>query len=135
MVLDKPGNVQIDVTLSIGGVVLSDKTTLTFTTANWNMPQAVTLKAIDDGLIDGAQSVVMTLSINDATTTTNAYDPLADIVIPVFQVSDDVPTIVTTTTGGIARNRSRQGKLFPYRFLISRHQASRCLSSPPIRLN
>jgi hypothetical protein len=101
LVLDKPGNVTLDVALSVNGVVQIDKTTLMFTTANWNVPQAVTLKAIDDDLIDGAESVVMSLSVNDAATTTNEFDALADIVIPVFNVNDDVPRILTAGVTGV----------------------------------
>jgi hypothetical protein len=101
VVLDKPGNVTLDLALSVNGVVQADKTTLTFTTANWNVPQAVTLKAIDDDLIDGAESVVMTLSVNDVATTTNEFDALADIVIPVFNVNDDVPRILTAGVTGV----------------------------------
>ena len=99
--LDKPGNVTLDVALSVNGVVHADKTTLTFTTANWNIPQAVTLKAIDDDLIDGAESVVMNLSVNDVATTTNEFDALPDIVIPVFNVNDDVPRILTAGVTGV----------------------------------
>jgi len=111
VVLDKPGNVTIDFSLSVGGVVLADKTTLTFTTANWNVPQALTLKAIDDDLIDGAESVVMTLSVNDAATTTNEFDALTDIVIPVFNVNDDVPSIVTTGGTGITVTEGAAGQV------------------------
>ena len=99
--LDKPGNVTLDVALSVNGVVQIDKTTLIFTTSNWNVPQAVTLKAINDDLIDGAESVVMSLSVNDAATTTNEFDALVDIVIPVFNVNDDVPKILTAGVTGV----------------------------------
>jgi hypothetical protein len=101
IVLDKPGDVTLDLALSVNGVVQIDKTTLAFTTANWNVPQAVTLKAINDDLIDGAESVVMTLSVNDAATTTNEFDALPDIVIPVFNVNDDVPRILTAGVTGV----------------------------------
>lgn len=111
VVLDKPGNVTIDFSLSVGGVVLADKTTLTFTTANWNVPQALTLKAIDDDLIDGAESVVMTLSVNDAATTTNEFDALSDIVIPVFNVNDDVPRILTSLSGGMTLTEGAGGQV------------------------
>ncbi len=101
LVLDKPGNVTLDVASSVNGVVQIDKTTLTFTTSNWNVPQAVTLKAINDDLIDGAESVVMTLSVNDAATMTNEFDALPNIVIPVFNVNDDVPRILTAGVTGV----------------------------------
>ena len=101
VVLDKPGNVTLDLALSVNGVAQIDKTALTFTTANWNVPQAVTLKAIDDDLIDGAESVVITLSVNDAATTTNEFDALPNIVIPVFNVNDDVPRILMAGVTGV----------------------------------
>lgn len=36
--------------------------TLTFTTANWNIPQTVTVNGVDDPLVDGDQTVTITLT-------------------------------------------------------------------------
>lgn len=88
VVLDKPGNVTLELQLSVDGVVTPDRTTLQFTTDNWNIPQTITFLAADDELIDDPEVTIATLSVVDEQSD-DEFDGLADIVIPIFNVSDD----------------------------------------------
>ena len=53
---------------------------LTFTNANWDTPQTVTV-GVDDNLIDGTISSTITVSINDGSSDNN-FDALADQTVP-----------------------------------------------------
>ena len=59
--------------------------TLTFTNANWNVPQTVTVTGADDALDDGDIVSNITLSINDGASD-DTYDPLADLAVQVTTV-------------------------------------------------
>ncbi len=51
--------------------------TLTFTTANWNIPQTVTVTGKSDSIPNGDQNIALTLSVND-NQSDNAFDSVAD---------------------------------------------------------
>ena len=88
VVLDKApsGNVKVRVAESSAEVSLSgqsgDNTDLTFTTANWNTPQTVTVTAVDDADPENAESVTLTLTTVDADTVAeyDSVDP-ADVTV------------------------------------------------------
>jgi hypothetical protein len=69
---------------------------LTFTTANWNVPQRVTVSGVDDGLNDGVQACSISASVN-AGTTAPAYAglPVTDSVA-VTNGDNDTPGITVT---------------------------------------
>jgi hypothetical protein len=52
-------------------------TTLTFTTANWNVAQTVTVSGVFDNIADGNQPSVITLTVNDALSD-DLYDAALD---------------------------------------------------------
>ncbi|MBB32522.1 MAG: hypothetical protein CL455_02570, partial [Acidimicrobiaceae bacterium] len=54
--------------------------TLAFTTGNWDTPQTVTVTGVDDTIIDGNQSVDVTVSVIDGSSDDN-FDELADVTI------------------------------------------------------
>ena len=64
-----------------------DKSSLTFTTGNWNTAQTVTVTGVDDNLIDGNQTTTITLSVDDANSDNN-FDPLADQTVSVTTTDD-----------------------------------------------
>ena len=45
---------------------------LTFTNANWNTPQTVTVTGVDDNIIDGNINSTITISVVDAVSTTTS---------------------------------------------------------------
>ena len=54
-----------------------DQATLTFTNADWDSPQTVTVTGVDEALVDGPQNTLITMSV-DAAHSHNAFDALAD---------------------------------------------------------
>ncbi|MCY2987523.1 MAG: hypothetical protein NTY19_06625, partial [Planctomycetota bacterium] len=70
-------DVVFSVTSSDTGEVTAAPSTLTFTSANWNTAQTVTLTAADDMTVDGPQTSTVTVAVVDASSD-NAWDPLAD---------------------------------------------------------
>ncbi|PHS08623.1 MAG: hypothetical protein COA78_12590, partial [Blastopirellula sp.] len=69
------------------GEATIDKSTLTFTPANWNQAQTVTVTGIDDVIVDGDQNSTITISVNDATSD-NAFDALVDQTVSVTTTDD-----------------------------------------------
>jgi hypothetical protein len=82
-----------DVVLSVStgdhGEVSSDKSTLTFTSANWDAPQVVTVTGVDDSLIDGNVASTITVSVVDADSD-DAYDNVPDAQVQVITMDNEV---------------------------------------------
>jgi len=76
-----------------------DKSTLTFTTANWDTAQTVTVTGLDDGLRDGNPSYDITLSIN-AALTDDAFDGAANKTVSVTNFDNEI----TAATAGADQN-------------------------------
>ena len=55
---------------------------LTFTSANWDTPQVVTVTGVDDDLIDGTITSTVTVSVVDASSDNN-FDAVADQTVSV----------------------------------------------------
>ncbi|MCY2994716.1 MAG: cohesin domain-containing protein [Planctomycetota bacterium] len=81
-------NVVFSVAASDASEATVDKATLTFTPANWNTAQTVTITAVDDAIVDGAVTSTVTVSVVDASSD-NAFDPLADQTVAVTTNDDD----------------------------------------------
>lgn len=83
-----------DIVLNISsadiGEVTVSPSTLTFTNANWETPQQITLTGVDDMLFDGNQDVIITVSVDDALSD-DAYDLVADVATTVTNEDDDFP--------------------------------------------
>jgi hypothetical protein len=62
--------------------------TLTFTNANWNTPQTVTITGVDDSVFDGSQNTIVTISIDDAQSD-DAFDTTDDKTVTVSTTDDD----------------------------------------------
>jgi len=71
--------------------------TLTFTLANWNVSQTVTITGVDDFVIDGDQTTRVTVSVDDAASA-NDFDPLPDQVVMVTTTDDDVAGFTLSKT-------------------------------------
>jgi len=74
-----------------------DKTTLTFTSGNWNSPQTVTITPVDDDFDDGDQPITLIISI-DADGSDNDFDPVADQTVSVTSTDDDTAGFTLTKT-------------------------------------
>ncbi|PHS11692.1 MAG: hypothetical protein COA78_09260 [Blastopirellula sp.] len=92
-------NVVLTVSSSDLGEVTTSITTLTFTAANWNLAQTVTVTGVDDVAVDGNQLSLITVSVND-TSSDNAFDDLADQSVSVTTTDNDTPGFLITESGG-----------------------------------
>jgi len=83
------------------GEATVDMATLTFTNSNWNTVQTVTVTGIADSTVDGDQTTIVTLSIDDANSA-DAFDALADQAVTVVTTDVDVAVagFTVTQTGG-----------------------------------
>ena len=82
-------DVVIDIISNDLGEAIVAPTSLTFSNANWNIPQTLTVTGQDDVIVDGTQNYALTLSINDAASD-DAYDALADQTVSGTNADDEV---------------------------------------------
>ena len=101
-------NVQVDRT-----ELSPDASTQTFTILDWNLEQELVLNPVDDGLLDGDQSVTIMLS---ATSGDSDYDGL---VSRITIVVEDVTDPVTITRGAIPDTLVEGGEPAPVSFRLS----------------
>jgi large repetitive protein len=92
-------DVVIDLTTNIAGEATLSKNTLTFTPANWNTAQNVTVTGVDD-LIDRDDTVNVTAAIND-TSSDNAFDILSDITRTITLTDNDTRGVIINSTGTV----------------------------------
>jgi hypothetical protein len=83
-------NVVFSVTSGDASEVTVEPGTLTFTPADWNVPQTVILTAVDDTIVDGPQirtvTVAMVAAVSD-----DAWDSLPDRTLTVTALDNDGP--------------------------------------------
>ena len=98
-------NVVLSVTSSDKGEATVSPSTLTFTSANWNTTQTVTVTGVDDTLVDGTIGSTMTVSVVDASSDDD-FDGLSDQTVSVSTTDDDagdnIPPVITDATGDLA---------------------------------
>ncbi len=88
----------VTVTLDVGAQLTATPATLTFTAANWNDPQAVTIGAVQDPIVEGDHTGTITFAIgsNDpAYVAGSASTPPSQ---PVTITDDDLPGITIVET-------------------------------------
>ena len=91
-----------DVVLSITSSDTGEATvtsTFTFTSANWDTAQTVTVTGADDDLVDGTVSSTITISVDDANSDDD-FDGVADQTVSVSTTDDDVAGFTITETEG-----------------------------------
>jgi len=71
------------------GEVVVSTASLTFTTANWDIPQPITLTGVDDGAIDGMQAVV--INMGSTSSADPAWNALAAGSVTVYNLDNEVP--------------------------------------------
>tara|TARA_R110002074_G_scaffold388803_1_gene571733 strand:- start:637 stop:4164 length:3528 start_codon:yes stop_codon:yes gene_type:complete len=86
-------NVVFDISSDDTNEATVDKATVTFTTANWNMAQTVTVTGIDDAVTTNDVATII-ISINDASSD-NTFDSLADKTVAVTLTNDDAQFTIT----------------------------------------
>lgn len=91
-------NVVVDLSSDDTTEVTVDPVVLTFTPADWDVPQIATLTGVDDSPVDGDQTSSVTMAVNDAVSNA-AFGGLSESV-SVLTVDDEVPGLTVTPTGG-----------------------------------
>ncbi|WP_164674112.1 gliding motility-associated C-terminal domain-containing protein [Maribacter litoralis] len=91
VVLDaKPtNNVLFNVSSSDIDETTVDLATLTFTPANWNIAQTVTVTGVNDDVLSIDHTATITISVNDASSD-DSFDVLADKTVAITLTNDDV---------------------------------------------
>ncbi|GAA4257320.1 DUF4347 domain-containing protein [Azospirillum formosense] len=89
------GDVTIPLSVSKPGEAQISVGSLTFTTANWDTPQTVTVTGLDDGLNDGAQAYNLVLGA--ITSTDSRYAGLDPADVALSNADDDPPSIALAT--------------------------------------
>lgn len=90
-------DVIIDLSNSDSAQLSADQTSLTFTPANWNLPQTVTVTAVDDLLVDGSVTVNLGLAVNDSLSD-DAFDNVRDEAVDVLAIDNDAAGFAINTT-------------------------------------
>ncbi len=88
-------NVTIDLHTSDPSASTLSVTSLVFTPDNWNVPQDVLLRAIDNNVANGNIQTTVTFSINDDASD-DSFDTLADQSVSVTINDNDTPGITVT---------------------------------------
>ena len=71
-------------------------TTLTFTPGNWNVVQAVTVTGADDAIVDGDQTSLIAVSVDDASSD-DRFDNLANQTVTATTSDNDSSVSITAT--------------------------------------
>ena len=77
---------------------------LTFTAANWNAPQTVTVTGVDDALADG--NIAYTIVTAAGVSTDGNYSGLNAADVSVTNTDNDVAGITVTPTSGLVTTES-----------------------------
>ena len=85
-------NVVLNITSSDTGEGTVAPASLTFTTANYNSPQTVTVTGVNDLQVDGPQNYNITVSVNDGSSDDD-FDAVSDQIISAANNDDDTATL------------------------------------------
>jgi hypothetical protein len=92
-------NVQINLSSSNTAEGTVSPSSLTFTTANWNTAQTVTVTGVDDFVVDGDKPY--TINTSTATSTDTHYNGLKPSDVSVTNLDNDVAGFTVTPTSGL----------------------------------
>jgi hypothetical protein len=71
------------------GEVIVSTATLTFTTANWDVPQTITVTGVDDAAVDGMQAV--TVNMGSTSSADPSWNAIAAGSVTVYNLDDESP--------------------------------------------
>jgi hypothetical protein len=77
-----------------------DKTSVTFTSTNWNVPQTVTVTGVDDFVVDG-DIAYQIITAADTTTADTSYNNLKPGDVAVTNTDNDTRSITVNPTSGL----------------------------------
>jgi hypothetical protein len=96
-------DVTIDIASSKPAEGVPSPTPLTFTAANWNVPQTVTVTGQDDFVADGSVAYEITFSVTSADVN---YNGLVIPAIPASNADNDTAGVVATPLSGLVTSES-----------------------------
>ncbi len=91
-------NVIVDLTISPTDEITTSIGSLTFTDANWNTPQVITVSSVDEFLIDGTIVSTITFSINP--TSDGAFTSLSNQFVLAANLDNDFAGFTLSSLGG-----------------------------------
>ena len=94
-------DVFFDITTDDSSEIEFDMTEVTFTSANWDEPQTITVSGVDDVIFDGDKASVITISVRD--TSDGDWIGLADQTIDATTEDDDSADLLVTQSEGATR--------------------------------
>jgi hypothetical protein len=99
VVLTTPPAADVTLTIQPGAqvTVASPGSTLSFTPSNWNLPQTVTLAAVNDTAVEDTHSAVIT---HTATSADPLYHGVGVPNVPAIITDNDGPQLLITHSGG-----------------------------------
>jgi phospholipase/lecithinase/hemolysin/DNA-binding XRE family transcriptional regulator len=109
IVLNSQPTADVAIAINPNSQLTTSAVTLTFTPANWNVAQNVTVTAVDDVIVEGSHSGEITHSV---TSTDAQYNNIAinPIVVSITDNVNDAPTLANT----IADQTAKQGNAFSF---------------------
>ncbi|MDC0246164.1 hypothetical protein OAK27_05850, partial [Acidimicrobiaceae bacterium] len=119
-----------DVVLSISSSDTGEATvtsSLTFTAANWNSAQTVTVTGVDDNIIDGAITSTLTVAVNDGSSDNN-FDSVADQTVSAATTDNDVAGFTIVQSGG-STSVSESGTTDTFTVVLNAQPASNVVLS------
>lgn len=97
-------DVILDISSSNTAEGTASPASITFTGANWNTPQIITLTGVDDLVADGTQPFTITVHVNSSADPD--YASLPDVTVGANNVDNETPSITVTPTLGLLTNES-----------------------------
>ena len=102
---DQPSStVVVELTSSTSSDVSFSVSSFTFTNSNWNVTQTATISVVDDIIVEGSETVTVSIAIVDSASD-DCYDPLAntDLILTVTD-NDSAAYLVSTLSGTLTEN-------------------------------
>jgi len=118
-------DVVLDISSSNAAEATVDRPRLTFTPADWNLPQTVTITAVDDAAVDGAVASTVTVSVVDASSD-DAWDDVADQTVSVTTHDNDSAGFMLSKT---AASVSEPNTTDTFTVVLTRQPASQVMFS------
>lgn len=110
LVSQPAGDVVINLSSGNSALATLSNASLTFNASNWSIPQEVTVTGASDELPDGATSLAITLSIDDALSVVD-YQELVDQTVTVYlaPVNDNNPVFTSPSGLNVPENSTSVG--------------------------
>ncbi len=114
VVLDIPPVSLVTITVETDGQIVANPTTLVFETSTWDVPQSVSLTAVDDDLVEGN-----TVNNVDHTAVGGAYGSVAVPSVPVKLTDNDKASVTVVESDG-STNVAEGGATDSYTIVLDR---------------